>query len=77
MADTGVDALDQTQTILNHMCSDVRPIPIDLHTACAIGLFDIVNESVDAKKNLDARNKGEYECAFHLAARLLPLWVLK
>ena len=61
MAETGVDPLDQTQIIYSRLYSDPgnQPIPIDLHTACAIGIFDVVNESVDAKKNLDERNKGE------------------
>ena len=60
MTETGTDPLEQTQVILNRIYSEsgIQPTPVDLHTACAIGIFDIVNESVDAKRNLDTRNKG-------------------
>ena len=36
----------------------VNPVPLDLHSACAIGHYDLVKESIDRKEDLNARNKG-------------------
>ena len=38
----------------------VNPVPLDLHSACAIGHYELVKESIDRKENLNACNKGKH-----------------
>ncbi len=39
--------------------SSVKPIPLDLHSACANGHYDLVKESIEKKDELNLRNKGQ------------------
>ena len=52
--------LDQSQAIAQKLYNDpsIAIIPLDLHTACAIGDYQIVNKAVMNKEDLNKRNKG-------------------
>ena len=54
------DTLDQSQAIAQRLYTDpsIATIPLDLHTACAIGDYQIVNKYVVNKEELNKRNKG-------------------
>ena len=54
------DTLDQSQAIAQRLYNDpsIATIPLDLHTACAIGDYQIVNKYVVNKEELNKRNKG-------------------
>lgn len=40
----------------------VGPIQLDLHSACAIGKYDCVQEAVNRKEDLNRQNKGNLQC---------------
>lgn len=59
MADETGDMLDQTAYFGGSIYeSDDSPIPLDLHSACAIGNYKCVQERIDEGVDLNARNKG-------------------
>lgn len=54
------DTLDQSQIIAQRLYNDpsIPSISLDLHTACAIGDYQVVNKCVVNKEDLNKRNKG-------------------
>lgn len=59
MSDEANDMLDQTLYFASKIYdSDEEPIPLDLHSACAIGNYKCVQERIDEGVDLNARNKG-------------------
>ena len=52
--------LDQSQAIAQKLYNNpsIAIIPLDLHTACAIGGYQIVNKAVMNKEDLNKRDKG-------------------
>lgn len=53
------DLLDQTTYLARTIYdSDDHPIPLDVHSACAIGNYKCVQERIDEGVDLNARNKG-------------------
>lgn len=57
---TESDALDQTQYLQQRIYTDpsVPPLPLDLHSASALGNYECVQEAISSKKDLNRRNKG-------------------
>ena len=53
------DLLDQTLYFASRIyeCNDT-PIPLDLHSACAIGDYKCVQDSIADGADINARNKG-------------------
>jgi ankyrin repeat protein len=69
MAEETGDLLDQTLYLASRIYdSGDSPIPLDLHSACAIGNYKCVQERIDEGVDLNARNKGMQESA---------CWVIK
>lgn len=64
MSDAPIEAdlLDQTLYIAGKIYDDpgTTPIPLDLHSACAIGSYDSVYDAIAAGRNINVRNKGIY-----------------
>ena len=54
------DLLDQTVYLARRIYDDpqIPPVSLDLHSACAIGNYDCVQDAINSDKNLNARNKG-------------------
>ena len=53
------DLLDQTLYLAGKIYhSDESPIPLDIHSACAIGNYKCVQERMDEGVDLNGRNKG-------------------
>lgn len=54
------DALDQTQYIQQRVYTDpsLRPSPLDLHSASALGNYECVQEAISSNKDINRRNKG-------------------
>lgn len=55
------DLLDQTLYLASKIydCGDGDPpIPLDMHSACAIGNYKCVQEGMDGGVDLNTRNKG-------------------
>lgn len=53
------DLLDQTLYLAAKIYdSAVTPIPLDIHSACAIGNYKCVQERIDEKVDVNGRNKG-------------------
>ena len=63
------DTLDQSQAIAQRLYNDpsIPTIPLDLHTACAIGDYQIVNKYVVNKEELNKRNKGGWTALMYAA----------
>lgn len=63
-APTEADLLDQTLYIAGKIYDDpgIVPVPLDLHSACAIGSYDCVYDAIAAGKNINIRNKGNIAC---------------
>lgn len=62
MSDEGMDRdmLDQTAYLAGTIYdSNDHPIPLDVHSACAIGNYKCVQERIDEGVDLNARNKGD------------------
>lgn len=59
----GYDWLEKTQTIAQMLYEEpsVGHIPLDLHSACAIGNYGCVQEAVNKQQDLSTRNKGQAE----------------
>ena len=62
MSDAPIEAdlLDQTLYIAGKIYDDpgTTPIPLDLHSACAIGSYDSVYDAISSGRNINVRNKG-------------------
>lgn len=59
MSEESSDMFDQTIYFAGRIYdSDDSPIPLDLHSACAIGNYKCVQERIDEGVDLNARNKG-------------------
>lgn len=54
------DALDQTQYLQQRIYTDpsLPPLPLDLHSASALGNYECVQEAISSRKDLNRRNKG-------------------
>lgn len=69
MSDAPIEAdlLDQTLYIAGKIYDDpgTTPIPLDLHSACAIGSYDSVYDAIAAGKNINIRNKGSPIITIH------------
>ncbi len=57
----GGELLDQTLYIHQRLYDDPRTpgVPIDLHSAAAIGYYECVQEGISSGKDLNACNKGQ------------------
>ena len=51
-----IDLNHSTRTIYDD--PSIGPIPLDLHSACAIGKYESVQEAVNKKEDLNTQNKG-------------------
>lgn len=54
------DALDQTQYLQQRIYTDpsLPPLPLDLHSASALGNYECVQEAISSRKDLNRSNKG-------------------
>ena len=54
------DALDQTQYIQRRVYTDpsLPPVPLDIHSASALGYYECVQEAISSKQDINRRNKG-------------------
>ncbi len=53
--------LDQTLYLMSRVYDDPNtpPTPLDIHSACAIGSYQSVQDSIQQGTDFNARNKGE------------------
>ena len=60
-SNAGDSWLEKTLTIAQMLYEEpsVGPIPLDLHSACAVGNYDCVQEAVNRRQDLSTRNKGK------------------
>ena len=71
------DALDQTQYLQQRLYTDpsAPALPLDLHSASALGNYECVQDAISSKKDLNCRNKGNFVHAvmgsFEVAAHVL------
>ena len=55
-----IDLLDQTLYLASRIYhSDDSPIPLDIHSACAIGNYNTVRNCIDQGIDFNRRNKGK------------------
>ena len=52
--------LDQTLYLASRIYDDphAQPIPLDLHSACAIGSYQSVKDAIESGVDFNTRNKG-------------------
>lgn len=60
MAETGGEQLDQTLYIHQRLYDDpsIPAVPLDLHSAAAIGYYECVQDSISSGVDLNTCNKG-------------------